>query len=1034
MSFNRISDFETSNNIDKFNYFRNINSVSILNPKVSEKFNGDGRHYLKVNIMGIKMVGLLDSGANCTVLGKDAQNVIKTLKLDVFNVDTNIKTADGTVHAIKSYINLPFEYNGKCFVLPTLVFPNLAQTLILGIDFWNRFNLKPCMCEETCVELLELNDNLTLDNEKFELSSFQLQKLNEVKQKFPYSTSTKIGRTSLVSHVIETGECRPIKQRYYPVSPYVQKSIDDELDRMLSLGVIEKSVSPWSSPMVCVKKSSGKIRLCLDSRKLNDCTKKDAYPLPYISNILGRFSGTKYLSTIDLSDAFWQVPLEYNSKEKTAFTIPGRGLYQFIVMPFGLCNAPQTQSRLMDRVLGADLEPFVFAYLDDIVVACDDFDQHCKLLEEVALRLKAANLTISPEKSKFCCPKIKYLGYVVDKDGLHTDPDKVSSIVNYPAPKSIKEIRRFVGMASWYRRFIDNFSSKLAPVTELLKNNGKNRFIWTEQANCAFLEIKSALISAPVLSNPDFDKEFCIQTDASDVGMGAVLCQDDKVIAFMSQKFTSAERKYNVTERECLAVLTAIEKFRAYIEGAKFQVITDHSSLIWLLKLNNPVGRLGRWALKLQQYNYDITHRKGKFNDVADALSRSVEMIEIKGNLEEVDTWYENLKLNITNSPELYPTFKIVDNNIFKLCRWKDDLGIIQNVWKRVITRVQRKNILFKAHDDTTSGHLGYFKTLNRIVGEFYWPNMFEEIKDYINKCEVCKASKVPNVTMRPQMGKQRKVERPWKMISIDYMGPFIRSKKGNTMLLVITDHFTKFPLLFPLRDAKANQLIKILEEQVFFIFGYPQVIITDNGSQFTARIFKQFLAKYGVQHWSTPNYHPQANPTERVNKVIGNAIRAYIGKDHRCWDEEIQKIGFAIRTAKHETTRFSPFYLNFGREISLENKSEDKNNENHLENLSHLTEAFRMVKENLEKAHERDKKRYNLRSQENKTFKKGDFVWRKNYILSDAAKGINSKFCPKFIKCKISDCTGSNTYLIEDLNGKKLGVYSGKDLQYCYR
>lgn len=278
-------------------------------------------------------------------------------------------------------------------------------------------------------------------------NTMELIRISKVIDSFPKPIEGKLNRTNVLVHKIDTGDATPVKQRYYNVSPYVQKEMDAEFDRMMKLGVIEPSKSAWSSPMVAVRKSSSRIRLCLDSRKLNDVTVKDSYPMPYITRILGNLRGTRFFSKIDLKDAYWQIPLSPESKEKTAFTIPGRGLFQFCVTPFGLCNAGQSQCRLMDRVLGFDMEPFVFVYLDDIVVATDDFDQHLKLLEQIVDRLVSARLSVNIDKSQFFVEKLHYLGHIIDKHGIHTDKAKVECIANYPAPKSVKEVRRFVGFS-----------------------------------------------------------------------------------------------------------------------------------------------------------------------------------------------------------------------------------------------------------------------------------------------------------------------------------------------------------------------------------------------------------------------------------------------------------------------------------------------------------------------------------------------------------------------------------------------------------
>lgn len=990
----------------------------------------DNRLFLRVGILDYEIIGLLDSGATCSVFGKGCYELVNKLGLVIFEVDSPVCTADKTAHKVQDAAYVPVTFNGKTVVLKILLVPHFEKQLILGMDFWDQFDIKLEMEWQEDVFEFELGGS--------KLNGEMEKELKEVVDSFLAVTEGTLTRTHILKHKIDTGDNEPVKQRYYPTSPYVQEKVNAELDRMLKLGVIEKSDSPWSSPMVVVKKPNGNIRLCLDSRKLNERTKKDAYPLPYISGILGKFVGTKYLSSIDLKDAFWQIPLEETAKEKTAFTIPTRGLYQFTVMPFGLHNAPQTQCRLMDRVLGADLQPHVFVYLDDIVVATNTFEEHIKMLKEVSKRLRDANLGINLEKSKFCVPQIKYLGYIVDRNGIHTDPGKIEAIVSYPAPKCNKDVRRFIGLASWYRRFISNFSSIVSPITELLKGKIK-KFEWSKEADAAFLKLKSALVSAPVLANPDFSRPFVIQTDASDIGIGAVLVQEyeegEKVISYMSQKLTSTQRKYNVAERECLAVLTALDKFRPYIEGVHFTVITDNSSLLWLKTLKDPMGRLGRWALRMQSYDFELRHRKGKNNVVPDALSRAVETVELikekEGQMNK--TWYDQLKENVQTKPEIHADYQIKDGELYRyIFRKMPNTGS----WVLVVPPERKNQILHENHDDMA--HMGIHKTLSRLYRLYFWKNIQKDAIEYVQNCKVCRASKPKNVNTTPTMGKQKVANFPWQFISMDFMGPFVSSKKGNTMLFVITDWFSKFTLLFPMRKANSTNICKIVEEQVFHIFGVPEIVLSDNGKQFISNNFKALLVKYECKQWFNALYHPQINPTERVNKVIVSAIRAYLNsiRDHRLWDENISRIGWAIRSSYHEATKFTPNFANFGREIINSGKEykyptyyehQDQNElvENQAASLKQVREAIKL---NLKKAYEKYAKYYNLRARP-VSFNEGEIVWRENFAQSDASKKFVAKLAPTYIECRVKKCTGNNTYDLEDMNGKFLGNFSAKHI-----
>lgn len=987
----------------------------------------DVRPHVKISVLGRELLGLLDTGATCSVMGKGCEYLIFKLNLKKYEIDTSIKTADGSSHRVKYFVNLPVTFNNEVKILPILLIPSLPRSLILGFDFFKLFNL-----EITCptAEIFSLAvPKVSVPQSSFD-NSVNLEQIEAIKNLFPVSVEDRLGCTHLLEFMIDTGDAKPINQKHYYVSPFMQKQINLELDRMLKLDVIEPANGPWSNPIVCVKKKNGKIRLCLDSRKLNDVTVKEAYPLPHITRILGRLDGTKFLSSIDLSDAFWQIPLHEDSKQKTAFVVSSRGMFRFKRMPFGLCNAAQNLAKLMDRVLGYDLEPKVFVYLDDIIVATNSFDEHLAALKEVANRLKNAGLTINIDKSKFCIPRLSYLGYILDADGLHVDAEKVKAIVDYPIPKNIKEVRRFLGICGWYRRFIDNFGTKASQISDLLKKD--KVFRWTEEADKAFMNLKEDLMSAPVLINPDFSKPFVIQCDASDLGVGGVLFQildgEERVIAYTSQKLTSTQKKYMTCEKELLGMLHCIAQFRPYIEGTKFTVITDNSALVWLRNFKDPNGRLARWSLKLQHFDFQVIHKSGKLNVVADALSRAVvESVEIV-------SWYDKLFKDVQDGI-ISENLKIFNGQLFKQFNGLNQ-SLLVDGWKLVVPPTLQQNILYECHDSPLSAHMGVKKTINRVKEKYFWPTMVKDVTAYVNNCEKCKCIKYPTVASRPLMGKFKEADKPWEMISMDYIGPLPRSKMGNTMLYVVTDFLSKYSILKPMKTGKTTPLIRFLEEDVFLVYGVPRVIISDNGPQFISNDFKNLLKQYNVTHWLTSRYTPQYNPTERVNRVIMSCIRAYIENTHSLWDINIKKIACAINTAIHDTTKFSPFFINYGRAMITDGnqherfipKIDDPIDERTKIKSEELKNIFTTVKENIKNSSTKVAERYNLRAR-NIQFEENDIVYKKNFGLSSAIKGISAKLNDPYLKCKVKKRTGSNTYLLEDLNGKPIGIFHAKDI-----
>lgn len=1036
----------------------------------------DNRPYIELKLCDLKVVALLDSGANRSFVGRRGVRLLSQLNLKIRSPFCRyVTTADGKRQLVTGSVDLPLYIGSTCKIISALVVPSLNHSFILGMDFCKSFSMRVNFRDDTwhvCAEAVEMaaveaerspeTDHLFSSDE---LTYSQRAQLEQVVSEFKdLGSDGRLGRTNKSYH-IDTGEAKPIKQRQYLLSPYMLEHLYKELDRMLGLGVVEPSSSEWCSPVLLVKKSNGDFRFCFDGRKLNSVTKKDSYPLPHIDRILSMLSNSRFISSVDLRSAFWQIPLDQESKEKTAFAIPRRGLFHFNVLPFGLSNAAQCLQRLMDVIFGPELEPNVFVYLDDLIIVSQNFEEHIRLLKEVAHRLREANLTVNLDKCEFLRPSLKYLGFVVDKYGLRTDSEKISAMVNFPRPRTTTEVKRFVGMCGWYRRFIPHFSTRMSAINDLLKGKKKGqRLEWSDDAERAFIDIKQALVSAPILSSPDFSLPFVVQCDASDVGIGCVLTQEidgsEKVIAFASRSLSKSERNYSVTERECLACIFACEKFRPYIEGTHFTVVTDHAALKWLHKIKDPIGRLARWSMRLNQFSFDIVHRKGKFNVVPDALSRSpvdnplnrsgsLEAIELAAedsialdiDLDNLDHFYRNMRDRIKAKPQDFPQWCVKNQYVYKLIPSRVPLSTNTSDWKLLVPKAQRVKILRSCHDEPMAAHLGYAKTLSRVALTYYWPKMRRDIYRYIRACKICGSQKAANVPRFGLMGAEKKVRFPWQVVAVDLMGPLPRSNSGFCYLLVVTDWFTKYTLLKPLRTASAQSIVRYIEDDVFLVYGVPQTIICDNGTQFTGSVFKSMISEYKSRIWFTARYHAQANFVERYNRTIGTAIRSYIKENHKQWDKYIPKIAFALRTAVHEVTGYSPAFLNFGRvvpacgtyygDISRANL-EVADCKNYARDLGNLSDLYKDVQAKLRAAYERNAKTYNLRKR-SVEFHVGDRVWKRNKVLSDASKDFAQKLAPRYVPCTVVRKVGNLVYELENQDGSNAGKWHVKELKpYC--
>ena len=1032
----------------------------------------DNRPYISVKLFDQDITVLFDSGATASVVGTKGLDILRRFNLKIYPANLkNICTADGTQKNVEGIVDLPIVIGDICQIITVLVVPTLPHSFIFGCDFAKQFKISVNFKNNSWqvqANLANMEVPVARNYSDFNFEplcsiddlSFSERKIaeNSIASFNEINSKNRLGRTDKLTLTIDTGDAPPFHKKQYPMSPYMSQILNRELDEMLQLGVVEPSQSPWSSPVLLVKKSNGEFRFVFDGRFLNNITKFDSYALPSIDKILSSLRNAKFISSIDLRKAFWQIPLDECSKDKTTFNVPGRGSFRFNTVPFGLCNAAQAQQRLVDAIFGAKYEPFIFTYLDDILICSPDFEHHVKLLEDVRKKLKEANLTINLEKCDFFKTSLKFLGYIVGSNSLRTDPDKISAMVNYARPRNATEVKRFVGLCSWYRRFINNFSTLMSPINDLLKGRRKSQPItWTDAAEASFVKIKELLVSSPILSQPDFSKPFIITSDASLTGVGGALSQimdgDEHIIAYASRSLTRAERNYSVVERECLGVLFCLDKFRMYIEGApKFKIITDCYSLLWLNNMKNPTGKLARWSVRLRQHNFELIHRRGVDNVVADALSRIpphdqedppvVSLINpFSVDVDRIDPWYNDLREKIIMSPDKYTQWKVEDEFVLKFIPNKLPMNVNIPEWKILVPNPQISDVIQHCHCPPTSGHFGFYKTLNRVQDFYYWPKMRRDVLKFVKSCLVCGAQKVSNTSRMGLMGKEKKVDLPFQCLAADLMGPFPRSKKGHKWLLVVADWFTKYTLLYPLRSSKSSFIERILENQIFLVFGCPETLICDNGSQFICNSFKNLCKKYEIRIRYNALYSAQCNFVERNNRTVGTAIRSYID-DHDSWDTDISKIQQAINTSKHEVTHFTPAFLAFGRHPPLSGKFYSQSiNENqdteiipgdrnsYAENIQGLREIFVDVKKRLHAAYERNSRAYNLRKRDI-AFNQGDRVWRKNQVLSNAANHFMAKLAPKYILSIVHKKISNLIYELKNLDGSKAGRWHIKDLK----
>lgn len=997
----------------------------------------NGRPYLGLKLYGVQMSGLLDSGASVTI--KCLCPLIQKRKVDIKPKIMTVTTANGGEVNILGALMIPYECHGKKFEHETLIVKDMKQDLILGFDFWKKVGLE--IERKEVMHIVQEEKDFSCE---IALESHHRTELVEIINSFLIATSEFLGRTHVLEHKIETKEgAKPFFSRCYNFSPEMEKMISKEVDKMLAEDIIAPSKSPVCSSIIPVKKPDGSIRLCLDSRKLNEITVKDKYPMPSIPHILSRIQNVKFMSTIDLSKAFWQTPLSAapgkiaTSQELTAFVVPGRGLYHFKVMPFGLTNSPATQSRLMNQVLGYDLEPHLFVYVDDILLVAESIPQMLNLLREVAKRLKAANLTINLQKSRFFTEEVKYVGYVLSRKGISADPEKIEVMSNYPKLKNVKEVRRFLGMASYYRRLIKNFSGLASPLTNMLKQN-VGRFVWDAERDMAFRELKLAMTTSPVVATPNFEEDFVLQCDASDVAAGAALgqIQDgvEVVIAYYSHKWGKHEKHWGPTEKEAASVLFAIKHFRGYIWGRPFTVVTDAMALTHVRTIQmDGSSRLSRWAVELNNYQMTVKHRAGRLQVVPDALSRAVEVIEVE---EGSDAFQTDLSRKITEKPDDYPNYRVNGTKLLRYEKIQNDLGWQEFRWKQYVPEQARESLIIRWHERLA--HQKYKKCLEFLRRSYFWPMMKETVQQRVNGCEICKAAKSRPLLTHVPMGASRNANFPFQRIAIDHWGPVPRSRRGNVYLLVVVDIFSKFVLLNPTPNAKAAGVVKFLEEEVFLKMGTPQTVISDNHRPLVGNRMQELLLRYNVTHWTISFHHSQANPTERYVRTVSEAIRATVLERQglqREWDTELAQIQWALNTTKSDTTNKSPFFVVFGRETLPSGEECDRvAGESTREEMTQtaIEQKFEQLRTTVKchtaKAQEAFKRNYD-KDKRPTQFQVGERVWRKNRELSRAADHVAAKLTPRFVPCTIVRRLGPETYEVRNEMGSSVAKVPADDL-----
>ncbi|CCO30490.1 Retrotransposable element Tf2 155 kDa protein type 1 [Rhizoctonia solani AG-1 IB] len=745
---------------------------------------------------------------------------------------------------------------------------------------------------------------------------------------------------------IELTEDGPLNSPLYSMTDAESVTLKEWLDAELKAGKIRPSKSPISSPVMFVPKKDGSRRLVVDYRRLNNRTKKNVYPLPRPDDLMSKLRGAKIFTKLDLRWGYNNVRVKEGDEWKTAFRTK-YGLFESLVMTFGLTNAPAAFQYFMNDLFQDLLDVYVIIYLDDILIFSKNEAEHEFHVHEVLHRLETAQLFCKGSKCEFHRTRVEYLGIIVSDQGFSLDKLKIQAVQEWPTPTTVKQVQSFLGFANFLRRFVANFSHMARPLHNLVKK--EIPWKWTEKEQAAFEGLKQAITEAPVLAHANPDKPYFLETDASGAALGSVLSQrqsDGRLhpIGFLSESFKGAEINYDTHDKELLAIIRSFEHWRIYLEATTepVTVFTDHRNLEYWKESRTFNRRHARWHLLLADFNFRITYRPGKQSGKPDALSRRSDHADIPPDNQSMlpPTVFANIA---TVRPEKDIQREIeaslhLDESLDEILAhlqdeskappsvkkgFKDyemEAGLLFYQGKILVPDVGtlRKDLLQIYHDSPLAGHPGRQRTLELLSRSYYWPGIRADVYIHVDSCETCQRIKLPKPKLIPAQPLEVP-SRPWQHISYDFITDLPKDGPYENVLMVV-DSFTKYGLMIACsKKTKAPELVEIFLRHVWSSFGMPEKTVSDRGTVFNNKFLKALYQRLGIDPHFSSAYHPQSDgQTERLNPTLEHFLRAYASVNQNDWVKWLPMAQFAYNNAVHSSTGKSPFKALYGWEPAL--------------------------------------------------------------------------------------------------------------------